>query len=383
MMVVPFHRPYLPAAVRNAILSALNDRSLCGGRENTKRLQELLCKLFAVKHALFTTSCTHAMELSMLLLGLEPGDEVIMPSFTFVSTANAVALRGARPVFAEIDPCTLNIDPADARRRITERTRGILPVHYAGVACEMEEILELAREFRLWVVEDAAHGIDAQYKGCFLGTLGQTGCFSFHETKNIVCGEGGALLTNDEDLFARAEVLAEKGTNRSAFLRGSVDKYTWVAAGSSYVQSDLLAAMLLPQLQAKDYIRERRQQIFQRYQAALAPLAERGLLRLPGIPEHCAPNFHIFYVVLQTAAMRSGCLQALRASGIEATFHYIPLHSSPFGTERYGYRAGDLAVTEDLAARLLRLPIYPDLTEREQQFVIEGLFRSLGCEPAA
>jgi dTDP-4-amino-4,6-dideoxygalactose transaminase len=363
----------MPEVAVAHVARVLRRGALAGNNGYSKLVEKQLREICCVRHALFTTSCTHALELAMMVLNIREGDEVIMPSFTFVSSANAVVLRGARPVFAEIDPRTFNIDINDIKRRITSRTKALVPMHYAGVACEMDEILDIANKKRIRVVEDAAQGIDAQYRGRYLGTLGDIGCYSFHETKNIACGEGGAFLTNDAELLRRAEIIREKGTNRSAFLRGQTNKYTWLEAGSSYVQSDILATILSRQLSVKDEIRSRRKAIFNRYMDAFQPLEEEGLVRRPYLPSYASPNFHIFYLVVPSGKLRNHCLTALRGRGIQAAFHYVPLHSSPFGRKMFGYKTGDLPVTERLSRRLLRLPLYPDLTEDEQTFVIEQL----------
>ena len=332
----------------------------------------MLERRFGVRRTLLTTSCTSALEIAALLCDLRPGDEVIVPSYTFVSTANAFVLRGATPVFVDIRPDTLNIDESLIEAAITSRTRAIFPVHYAGVACEMDTIMDIARRHDLLVVEDAAQGVFACYKGQWLGSIGHLGCYSFHETKNFSCGEGGALVVNDPAMERRAEILREKGTNRSQFLRGQVDKYTWVDVGSSYVPSDMLAAFLAGQLENMDMITARRGEIFHLYAALLAPLAARGLIRLPVVPQHCTPNYHMFHVLAADIEERTALIAHLRAAGILAVFHYVPLHSSPFA-RTFGVSQTSLPVTEDCSARLLRLPMYFDLTDRDVEDVANSV----------
>lgn len=381
---VPFNRPCTlgpdAAYVREAIASG----HMCGDGPFSRRAQAFLEKTFDAPRALLTTSCTAALEMSALLCDLGPGDEVILPSYTFVSTANAIALRGARPVFVDIRPDTLNLDEALIEAAITPRTRAIWPVHYAGVACEMDTILTIARRRELVVVEDAAQGVFASYKGRALGTLGDLGCYSFHETKNISCGEGGALLVNDDRYAKRAEILREKGTNRSQFLRGQVDKYTWVDVGSSYVPADILAAFLVGQLEAGERITARRGELCAAYARLLAPLAERGLLRLPVVPDACTSNHHMFYVITASAPQRAALMDQLRSAGYMATFHYVPLHTSPVGQSN-GWREGSLPVTEDLSARLLRLPLFFDMTLADVEVVARAVcaFYGVECRDAA
>jgi dTDP-4-amino-4,6-dideoxygalactose transaminase len=320
--------------------------------------------------------------MSGLLAGLQAGDEVIVPSYTFVSTVNAIVLRGAKPVFVDIRPDTLNLDERLVAQAVTSRTRAILPVHYAGVGCEMDTIMEVARRHGLVVIEDAAQAVFASYRGQWLGTIGDLGCFSFHETKNFSCGEGGPLLVNRPVHVQRAEIIREKGTNRSQFLRGQVDKYTWVDVGSSYVPSDMLAAFLLGQLESMQAITDRRAEVFHLYLRLLEPLAARGLVRLPFVPAHCSTNFHMFYMLAADIDERTALISKLKQSGISAAFHYVPLHSSPFGIS-LGGREGMLPVTEDTSARLLRLPMYFDLQESEIREVVReiyGFYRITGPE---
>ena len=364
---IPFNIPEAGEREIEAIADAIRSGHLSGGGAISARVQHRMQDMFGVKHVLLTTSCTHAMELALMTAGIGSGDEVIVPSFTFSSTANAIVLQGATPVFAEIEQETLNIDPADIERRITSRTRAIMPVHYNGVGCRMDEIMALADMYGLLVIEDAAQGVGARYQGQYLGTIGHVGCYSFHGIKNITCGEGGAFLTNDEALFHHAEIVREKGTNRQAFLRGQVDKYTWVARGSSYVLSDILAVMLEAQLERVDEITAARKAIYWRYVNGLADLAEQGKIRLPAIPKDCESNYHLFFLRTRTIKERHELLYNLRQQRIEATFHYVPLHSSPFGRR---FCTEELPLTERASRTLIRLPLFPRLTSEAQNRVI-------------
>jgi dTDP-4-amino-4,6-dideoxygalactose transaminase len=340
------------------------------------KVEARLEHLLGIEHVLLTSSCTHAMELALLALGVGAGDEVICPSFTFVSTANAVLRVGARPVFADIEDRTLGLDPDSVARQVGPRTRALIPVHYAGLAAEMEGLLDIAARHQLHVVEDAAHGLAARWRGRPLGTLGTAGCFSFHETKNLTCGEGGALALHDHELAKRAEVVREKGTNRSAFLRGEVDKYTWVAEGSSYILSDLLAAVLDAQLDKLPRIQAARAAVAARYRDALQPWAREHGVRLPPQDAERESNDHIFYLLFPEAALRDRCLKSMRGRGVLATFHYVPLHSSPYGLALGGARE-PLPVTEAVADRLLRVPLHPRLDESDVERVIDAVLRSL------
>ncbi|HKQ15424.1 MAG TPA: dTDP-4-amino-4,6-dideoxygalactose transaminase [Steroidobacteraceae bacterium] len=366
---IPFNKPYVVGTELGYIAQCLAAAKLSGDGRFTQLCHQLLQESFRAPHVLLTTSCTSALEMAALLCDLEPGDEVILPSFTFVSTANAFVLRGAKPVFVDIRQDTLNIDEKLIEQAITPRTRVIVPVHYAGVACEMDAINELAARRGLRVVEDAAQAVGATYKDEFLGTLGDFGAYSFHETKNIVCGEGGAFLAASRRDFERAEIVREKGTNRSQFFRGQVDKYTWVDVGSSYLPSEILAAFLYAQLQHSAEISRRRQHIYQSYSTRLQPLAARGLLTLPVVPAECGTNHHLFHVLVRDLDTRTALLDHLKRAGILATFHYVPLHTSPVG-ERCGYRAGMLPVTETASDRLLRLPFYAGMTDEEIATVV-------------
>jgi dTDP-4-amino-4,6-dideoxygalactose transaminase len=332
----------------------------------------MLERLLGVPRVLLTPSGTHALELIALLLDIRPGDEVIIPSFTFVSTANAFVLRGARPVFADIRPDTLNLDEAQLERLITPRTRAIVAVHYAGVGCEMDAILEIAARHGIAVVEDNAHGLFGTYKGRYLGTFGSLAALSFHETKNITCGEGGALIINDPRYIERAEIIREKGTDRTRFFRGEVDKYTWVDVGSSYVLSDLLAAFLYAQLEARERIHAKRRRIWQYYAEHLKDWADAHGVRLPYVPPHCQQSYHMFYLLMPSLAERQALMAHLRARGILSVFHYHPLHLSAMG-RRFGGRPGQCPVTEAVSDRLLRLPFYNALTEDDQASVVAAL----------
>jgi dTDP-4-amino-4,6-dideoxygalactose transaminase len=367
---IRFHSPLYDERELEAVRSALAAQTTGDGPIG-RRVEARLSKLLAGRRVLLTTSCTHALELSLLALGVGPGQEVITPSFTFVSSANAALRVGARPVFAEIDERTLGLDPEDVERRLTPRTAAILPVHYAGVAPDMDAILDIARRRGLRVVEDAAQGLAARYRGKPLGALGDAGCLSFHETKNLSCGEGGALAIADPELAQRAEIAREKGTNRAAFLRGEVDKYTWVAEGSSYVLSDVLAALLDAQLDKLDAIQARRAAITARYRSGLADWATTGGVRLPALLPDREPNHHIFYLLYPAPQARDRALAALRAGGVLATFHYVPLHSSPHG--RSLGPQPELPITERIASTLLRLPLHPRLTDDDVERVIEAV----------
>jgi dTDP-4-amino-4,6-dideoxygalactose transaminase len=372
---VRFHAPSYDERELEAVRGALSGHS-AGDGPIGRRVEERLAALTGARRVLLTTSCSHAMELALLALGVGPGHEVILPSFTFASSANAALRVGARPVFAEIDERTLGLDPADVERRLTPRTAALLPVHYAGVAPDMAGLLDIAAQRKLRVVEDAAQGIAARWRGRALGTLGDAGCLSFHETKNLSCGEGGALLLSDPELAKRAEIAREKGTNRAAFFRGEVDKYTWVAEGSSYVLSDVLAALLDAQLDKLGAIQARRAAVVARYRAGLSDWAARAGVRLPAeLPER-DPNHHIFYLLYPEPARRDRALKALRAGGVMATFHYVPLHSAPQG-RRLG-ADHELPVTERVAATLLRLPLHARLADPDVDRVIDAVRRAEG-----
>jgi dTDP-4-amino-4,6-dideoxygalactose transaminase len=369
---IPFNKPYVIGTEIGYITQCLAAAKLSGDGPFTQLCHKLLQESFRAPHVLLTTSCTSALEMAALLCDLEPGDEVILPSFTFVSTANAFVLRGAKPVFVDIRRDTLNIDEKLIEQAITPRTRVIAPVHYAGVACEMDVINEIAARRGLRVVEDAAQAVGATYKGEFLGTLGDFAAYSFHETKNFVCGEGGAFLAASRRDFERAEIVREKGTNRSQFFRGQVDKYTWVDVGSSYLPSEILAAFLYAQLEHMPEIARLRRHIYERYYAGLQPLADRGLLTLPIVPPDCGTNHHLFHVLVGDLDTRTALLEHLKRAGILATFHYVPLHTSPVGV-RFGHREGMLPITESVSDRLLRLPFYAGMSEDDIATVVDEL----------
>ena len=373
---IPFNRPFIVGKELYYISQAVMGGHLAGDGRFTRLCHQWMETKFGARKILLTHSCTAAIEICALLCDLEPGDEVIMPSFTFVSTANAFALRGARIRFVDIRPDTLNLDERLIEAAITGRTRAIVAVHYAGVACEMDAIMEIAARHSLLVIEDAAQGVNATYKGRYLGTIGHLGAYSFHETKNFISGEGGALAVNDPRFIERAEIIREKGTDRAKFFRGEVDKYTWVDLGSSYLPSEIIAAFLYAQLEEADLITRKRRAIFDRYHQAFAPLRERGVVRTLSCPDHCHHNSHMFYLILPSQAIRDGLIQHLKSKNIHSVFHYIPLHTSPMG-RRMGYSEGDLPLTEDLSPRLLRLPCYFDLTESDQQRVVDETCRFL------
>jgi dTDP-4-amino-4,6-dideoxygalactose transaminase len=364
-MKIPFNKPFTIAGELANIAEAVRDGHLAGDGRFTRQCHAWLERHLGTRRALLTHSCTAALEMAAILCDLAPGDEVIMPSFTFVSTANAFVLRGAVPVFVDIRRDTLNLDETLIEAALTPRTRAIVPVHYAGVACEMDAIMALAAGHELLVVEDAAQGILAEHKGRKLGAIGHLGCLSFHETKNVISGEGGALLVNDERFAARAEIVREKGTNRSQFFRGEVDKYTWVDIGSSYLPSELVGAFLWAQLEHAAEINARRLASCAAYRAGLADLAERGVIALPQpAPATTTPNGHMFYILARSLAERTALIAHLKSHGVHAVFHYVPLHSSPAG-RRFGRAAGELPVTDDVASRLVRLPLYYELSAGE------------------
>jgi dTDP-4-amino-4,6-dideoxygalactose transaminase len=379
--VIPFNRAFSTGNELTYIAEAVANGHISGNGPFTRRCEALLKEIVGSRRALLTTSCTDALEMAALLLDIHPGDQVIVPSYTFVSSINAFVLRGALPIFADIRPDTLNLDESRLEALITPRTRAIVAVHYAGVGCEMDVILEIARRHRVPVVEDNAQGLFARYRGRPLGSFGALAAVSFHETKNVGCGEGGALLVNDAAYVERAEIIQEKGTNRAQFFRGQVDKYTWVDLGSSFLPSDLLAAFLLAQLEARAQIQERRRVIWTRYEHGLGDWAAQHGVRLPIVPPHCEQPFHMFYLLLPSLAARQAMIERLRSRGILSVFHYVPLHLSPMG-KRFGGRPGECPVSEDLAARLLRLPFYTGLTEGEQAEVIRAVTEAALAEAA-
>ena len=372
MLQIPFNRPFTAGKEFEYIQQAIQNMDLSGDGAITKKCHALLEQILEVPKVLLTTSCTHALEMAALLLDIKPGDEVIVPSFTFVSTINAFMLRGACPVFIDIRPDTLNLDETKLEQLITPRTKAIVPVHYAGVGCEMDTILEVAGRYGIAVVEDNAHGLFAKYKGKYLGTFGCLATQSFHETKNFTCGEGGALLINDPKYIERAEIIREKGTNRSRFYRGQVDKYTWVDVGSSYLPSGILAAFLYAQLEAREEIQAKRRQVWEYYYSHLQDWASKHGIRLPVVPAHCEQAYHMFYVLMPSLEKRQALIDHLKERNIFSVFHYLPLHLSQMG-QLFGGKEGDCLVTEQVSDRLLRLPFYNDLTEADQARVVASI----------
>jgi len=369
---IPFNRPFFSGREFEYIQQAIANMQLSGDGPFTKKCHALIEQALGVSKALLTTSCTHALEMAAMLIDIQPGDEVIVPAYTFVSTVNAFVLRGARPVFVDVRPDTLNLDESLIERHITTRTSAIVPVHYSGVACEMDKILRLSKQAEVRVVEDNAHGFLAKYKGRYLGTLGCLGTQSFHETKNVSCGEGGALLVNDPTLCERAEIIREKGTNRSRFFRGQVDKYTWVDVGSSYLPSEILAAYLYAQLEERDRIQALRKNIWETYNTGLSEWARKSEVKLPTIPDGCEQAYHMFYILLPSMKHRQQLIAHLRAREINSVFHYLPLHLSDMG-RKFGGKEGQCPVTEDVSDRLLRLPFYNELNASDQATVIEAI----------
>ena len=375
---IPFNRSSLEGRELECIFRTISVGQIAGDQTYSKKCHELLKQITGARKALVTTSCTHALEMAGLLLGLDEGDEVIVPSFTFVSTANAFVLRGAKPVFCDIRPDTLNLDETKLEALITPRTKAVIPVHYAGVGCEMDAIMEIADRHGIAVIEDNAHGLFGKYKGRSLGTFGQMAAQSFHETKNITCGEGGALLINNPRFEERAEIIREKGTNRARFFRGQVDKYSWVDVGSSYVMSDVLAAFLYGQLEQWQNIQAKRKAIWDSYDEALGDWCEANRVRRPIVPEHCEQAYHMYYLLMPSLRARTDFISFLKGKGVTAVFHYLPLHLSQFAESR-GWGAWDAEnrsycpVTEDVSDRLVRLPFFTSMTKAEQDHVISSV----------
>lgn len=368
--MISFNIPPYVEKANEYMHEAVVNHKICGDGVFTKKSSEWLEKKSGAKKALLTTSCTHALELAALLADIQPGDEVIMPSYTFVSTADAFVMRGAKIVFVDIRPDTMNIDETLIEDAVTPKTKAIAPVHYAGVGCEMDVIMDIAKRHNLIVIEDDAQGIMSTYKGQALGTFGTFGCLSFHETKNFSMGEGGALLINDESYIERAEIIREKGTNRSKFFRGQIDKYTWVDCGSSYLPSELNAAYLYAQLEQADAITENRLECWNKYYELLKPLAEKGIIDVPFIPEHCVHNAHMFYIKAKNLEERTDLINHLKENGITTVFHYIPLHSAPAGL-KYGRFYGEDKFTTKESERLVRLPMYYGLKKSDVEKVCE------------
>ncbi len=366
---IPFNRPFIVGKELFYISQAVLGGHLAGDGKFTKLCQLWMEEHFNAKKVLLTPTCTAALDMTALLCNVQPGDEVIMPSYTFSSTANAFVLQGARIRFVDIREDTMNIDELKIEEAISDKTKVIVPVHYAGVGAEMDKILEIARAHDLLVVEDAAQGVNATYKERYLGTIGNLGTYSFHETKNFISGEGGALVINDDRFWERSEIIREKGTNRSKFFRGEVDKYTWVDVGSSYLPSEIVAAFLYAQLEESETITRKRRKIFSYYAEAFASLESQGLVKLPSWPKECQHNAHLFYLVLPTSDLRDGLISYLKKNNIHSVFHYVPLHSSPMGKQVSSCKV-ELPITDSISSRLLRLPCYYELTQEEQDYVI-------------
>lgn len=369
---IAFNVPTLAGNELSYLNQAIQAQHISGDGIFTKRASQLLEETLGVPKVMLTTSCTHALEMAAILLDIQPGDEVIVPSFTFVSTVNAFVLRGARPVFSDVRPDTLNMDERQLEALITPRTKAIVPVHYAGVGCEMDEICAIAERHNVAVVEDNAHGLYGKYKGRYLGTFGTFATQSFHETKNFSCGEGGALLINDRRYIEQAEIIREKGTNRSRFFRGQVDKYTWVDVGSSYLPSDMLAAYLFAQLEARDAIQQKRQAIWHYYQTHLQEWAEERQVQMPQVPTHCEQSYHMYYLLLPTLEERTAFIDHLKAQGIQSVFHYLPLHTAQMGNS-FGWQTGDCPVTEAVSDQLVRLPFHHKLDEAALARIVQAI----------
>jgi len=368
--MIPFNKCSITEREENYMLDALRNKQ-CGDGGYTKKVYQLYEEKLGVRNMLLTTSCSTALDMTAILADIGEGDEVILPSYTFVSTANAFVLRGAKPVFCEIDPRTMNIDADKIEALITKKTKAIYPVHYAGVICDMDKINDIAKRHNLYVIEDAAQAVGSVYKGKYpAGTIGDMGCYSYHETKNYTMGEGGALIVKDPALLKKAEIIREKGTDRSQFIRGEIDKYSWQMPGSSYLPSDILAALLYAQTERFDEIMAKRMHVWNSYNDAFAELETEGKLTRPYIPEYSNHNAHMYYFFVKDEETRNHMLGYLKENGIGAVFHYIPLHTSPMG-ERLGYKKGDLPLTEEYAARLIRLPMYAELADDEITFIIE------------
>lgn len=372
--MIDFNRPAFVGSELEYIQDAIHRGMLCGDGIYTKKCSQWMEKEFDVSRVMLTTSCTHALEMAAFLCDIQPGDEVIMPSYTFVSTADAFVLRGAKIVFVDIRPDTMNLDEKLIEQAITPKTKVIVPVHYAGVACEMDTIMDIAHRHGLKVVEDAAQGVDACYKGKALGTIGDFGCYSFHETKNFTMGEGGALLFQKEEYLEKAEILREKGTDRSKFFRGQVDKYRWMDYGSSYLPSELNAAYLYAQIEAKDKIQKKRMEIYEYYHRNLADLAAEGKVEQPYVPQECEHNAHMYYLKVKDMKVRTRLLAYLRENGICSVFHYVPLHSAPAG-QKFGRFAGEDVYTTKESERLLRLPMFYNLDMEDVKRIVDVIHK--------
>ncbi len=371
--MISFHKPHFTQLEEKYLKQAMSNRKLSGDGEFTKKCHAWIEENTKTKKALLTTSCTHALEMAAILLDISQGDEVIMPSYTFVSTANAFALRGAKIIFVDVRSDTMNIDETKIEAAITYKTKAIVPVHYAGVSCEMDVIMDIAKQHNLFVVEDAAQGITSTYKGQALGTIGDIGTYSFHDTKNITCGEGGVLLINNESFIKRAEIIREKGTNRSQFFRGEIDKYSWKDIGSSYLPSELNASILLAQLERIDEIQSKRLNIWSIYNDSLLPLEQKGLIEFQKIPDGCTHNAHMFYFKAKDLTERQKLIDYLKQNKIAALFHYVPLHSSEAGSKLGRFHGNDIYTTSD-SERLVRLPLFYDLKKEEVEFVCQKIY---------
>lgn len=370
---IPLSKPYVTEQIFENIKKVFQSGKLSGDGVFCHQVEKKMSSMFDIKHVLLTTSGTHALEMCLMLLDANPGDEVILPSFTFSSTANAVLMAGLKPVFCEIEPVTMNMDMNDVAKKITARTKGIIPVHYAGVSCDMEKLFQICRGKQIQIIEDAAQGVGAKWKDQFLGTIGHMGAYSFHDTKNVMCGEGGAFLTKDDALSDRGQIIREKGTNRSQFMRGQVDKYTWIEKGSSYVLAEPLAAILDAQVDLMQDMNKARGDIYHYYMQRLKALEDSGMCLLPKIPANCTSNYHLFHMILRSEEERNALMDHLRSKQVGATFHYISLHSAPAG-QKLGYKKGDLPVTEDFSSRLLRLPLHPRLTAEETEHIVNEIY---------
>lgn len=380
MRTISYSEPFINFEEKRELLGAIAKRRISGDGPICRQVETKLREMLKARNVFLVTSGTHALELALMALRLKKGDEVICPSFTFVSTANAIIRQGARPVFAEIEMSTLNMDIDDAARRITKRTKAIIPVHYAGFSCDMERLVKTASRKNIRIIEDAAQAIDARYNGKSLGTFGDMGCFSFHSTKNVTCGEGGAIVVNKKVFEKDIQVMREKGTNRSLFLKGKIARYTWIDVGSSFVISDILAALLLAQLRKTPLINKRRRAIFKMYKDRLMCLEKNGIISLPDPDPRSLGNGHIFWILLKSGISRRAFIDKLRKLGIECTHHYVPLHNSPFGIRELGCRNGDLPITEDVSERLVRLPLHCRLTARDVDFVTDSVKKILAGE---
>lgn len=370
--MISFTKPSITELEKKYVLDALENSKLCGDGKYTEKCNKWFKDNCGMNNFLLTTSGSSSLDMAAILADISEGDEVIVPSYTFVSTANAFMLRGAKPVFVDIDEKTMNIDANLIEEKITAKTKAIFPVHYAGVACDMDKIMEIAKKYNLKVIEDAAQGVLAYYKDKPLGTIGDYGCFSFHETKNYIMGEGGAIIVKDDSKFLDAEIIREKGTNRSQFIRGTVDKYTWHKVGTSFLPSDILAALLYAQLERSDEIMNKRMNIWNTYNENFEDLEKQGKLIRPYIPEYAKHNAHMYYIILPTEKIRNELMDKLKEKGIASVFHYIPLHTAPVGI-KLGYKKGDLPKTEEYSARLLRLPLYADMSKEEIKIVIDEI----------